>query len=194
MGFSALVAADAPTNVQASDGTSPDFVLVTFNATANTDQYYIFASTLQDPDHWFFVGNTPTTWQWIFNAMPGTVYNYRVFPIGQNVQNPEYSAVDRGHRSGLPNSVLSLTATPMSNNRISVDWIPPAGGWTNFALFRSDDAGDPGCQHFYRRVLHPWFVDTAVQAGVTYYYSVMAVSPQGRSTLCSPIDGAMPGL
>ncbi len=181
-----------PGHFTASDGTSPNFVDTSWDAVQGAVEYRIEASTMAHPNDWFLVGNSATTHQWIFNAVPGTVYNYRVFPVGQYVQNAEYSLPDRGHRWGLPDPVLNLTATPLSNNRIGIDF-GAVYHVTYYNVYRSEGIETRGCLLFYTRTFVPWFIDTAVQPGMMYSYSASAVTPEGRGE-CSPVALAHPGI
>jgi photosystem II stability/assembly factor-like uncharacterized protein len=87
----------APTNVQASDGTFPDKVQVTWTASLGATSYQVFRGTSAAGANGRLLGSTTTTTFKDRTAKPGTTYYYWVKAI-RYPNSSNYSAYDTGQR------------------------------------------------------------------------------------------------
>ncbi len=110
----------APTNLQASDGTSPDFVEITWTRTPRADSYQLFRSQFQN-DHGMQIGGTITTTSFRDTAaVPGVRYYYAVRALNQFGAG-EYSNSDIGFRAQAPGEDPDCDGDGVSDEQEQLD-------------------------------------------------------------------------
>ncbi|MFN8391808.1 MAG: fibronectin type III domain-containing protein [Bdellovibrionota bacterium] len=183
----------APNEVQATDGTFPDKIDVTW--TAPTTGGAILGYTLYrdlTPAACQTVrvsGLGASTTQYSDTAViPGTLYHYSVKTVsstGESVCSP----VDPGYARISPPENVSGT-DGIHPDKVVVTWAPPSlgGSITGYELYKSSVPGL--CTTLLNGNLSPstlTFTDTATVPGTLYYYSLITLSPTGKSS-CSTVD------
>jgi hypothetical protein len=121
----------APTNVQASDGTSCDYVFVSWTA-GRTVEYIVIRD-----------GMAVSSWQednnfYDYSGDPGTVYTYQVKArnmCGQSI----HSLGDEGHRKGPPPAPQNLQATDGEFcDKVQITWDSVLGA-TEYGVYREGE-------------------------------------------------------
>jgi fibronectin type 3 domain-containing protein len=158
----------APTNVQASDGTYTNKVLVSWNASSGATLYQVYRadsaagvkSLLGSPAGTLFNDTTAT---------PGVTYYYWVIACkGANCSG--YSAYDTGWRNlTAPTNVLASDGT--YTNKVQVTWDASSGA-TSYQVYRAESAA--GAKSLLGSPAGILFNDTTATPGLTYYYWVIA--------------------
>ncbi|NBX37707.1 MAG: hypothetical protein EBR10_10890, partial [Planctomycetes bacterium] len=192
-GPSALSAANAgyrqvspPTNVQATDGTLPAGVQVTWSAATGAVGYRIFRATMN--------GSTPGTATQIGStsgaveffdaaAVPGPTYRYTVRALGAPTGSVSVdSSADLGSR-GLPPPASVVATDGQFTDRVVVSWAASAGAST-YEVFRSDSSSPLALA-----VVGTSFNDTSALPGTLFAYTVRAVGSAGPSAPSAPDNG-----
>jgi peptide/nickel transport system substrate-binding protein len=159
-----------PTNVQASDGTYTNKVLVTWTAASGATSYKVYrGSTATVSDASLLGGLTVTT----FNdttATPGLTYYYWVKACKGPVCS-DYSSSDTGWRGmTAPTNVAASDGT--FTDKTQVTWTASSGA-TSYNVYRATTAGGAGLT-LLGSPTDVTFDDTTGTPGITYYYMVKA--------------------
>ncbi|MFM7479758.1 MAG: fibronectin type III domain-containing protein, partial [Planctomycetota bacterium] len=159
----------APTNVQASDGTSAAHVLVTWSALSGASGYRVLRSEASGtPSEIASVSGT-TSFQ-DASAVAGTMYSYAVrglFQAGESSSSPP----DSGFRALPPPTVVSAS-DGSSTSHVEVVWgaVPAA---TEYRVLRA--LGSAQATQIALVSSGTSFIDASALPGVAYAYSVRAV-------------------
>ena len=165
----------APTNVQASDGTSTSGVIVTWAAVSGATGYQILRAVgVTTPVLAGTVGVVLT-----FNdveATPGILYNYSVKAL--SAAGPGLaSTVNSGYRNlTAPSSVAATDGTSTAN--VTVTWAASTGA-TGYQVWRAIGAGAAAQIATVGAVLT--YSNTTAVPGTSYTYSVKATGAVGVS-------------
>lgn len=189
-----------PQNVQASNGTSPTSVAITWQAPSgggSVTGYKIYRSTTNA-----FCPGSPiasvggSTLSHIDNgANANTVYYYSVRATGPGGDG-NCSATDAGWRGFVdpPNPPTNVSATDDLQDRVVVTWQPPSSGQPveTYEIYRTESSSQAFCGgQKIATVSHPTasFEDTTGNVEQVYFYAVRALGPSGTSSCVSFNDG-----
>jgi hypothetical protein len=177
-----------PTGVSASDGTYPDKVQITWNASSGATYYKVFSNTsnthtgetILTPSH-------PTSTYDDIIATPGTTYYYWVQACN-SAGCSTYSSFDTGYRATIPPVPAPPTGVSASDgaymDRVTVTWNASSGA-THYMIFSNTSNNHTG-----EMILTPGhpsspYDDMFAIPGTTYYYWVQACNTGGCSTYSS---------
>ena len=168
-GFRAVA---APTNLKATDGTSYDYVRVSWTAATGAESYEICrvpTNELYVATNYYYV--TGTTFD-DTNAVPGVVYGYSVRTISP-LSTSDFAGPDDGWRKFR--SVTNLAASDgTSLDAVELSWTMPEGA-EKCNVWRSTGTS-VGAAVKIATVDESAYSDTNALHGVKYYYWVNAVA------------------
>ena len=179
-----------PTGLQASDGTSGEFVQLTWNAVSGATGYQVYRAS--SPTGGKTQLGSPTTNS--FNdttATPGVTYYYWVKAVN-NLSASDFSSPDSGWRSTPPPPAAptGLQASDGSYpSHIFITWNPVSTA-TSYKLFRS--TSPTGTPTLIATLTGLAYQDTDIVPNVLYYYWVKTISTYGESEF-SPVDSGYAG-
>ncbi|MDX1413764.1 MAG: trypsin-like serine protease [Candidatus Promineifilaceae bacterium] len=175
-GFSNLA---APANVQASDGTYPDKVQVSWNAAAGATEYEVYRATSSGGVK-TSLGMTNATTLDDTSAAAGVSYYYSVKSCN-TWGCGDYSAEDSGFSAiAAPANVQASDGTYL--DKVQVDWSAAAGA-TEYEVYRATSSG--GVKILLGMTNATTFDDTGAAAGVNYFYWVKSCNTLGCSDYSS---------
>ena len=161
-----------PRNVAASDGTSADWITVTWNAVEGAVSYRILRATTEFMENAVEVGTSAGTSWMDLNAENGVTYNYWVIADGTSFSS-EASASDAGYlRLAAPSGVTASNGGYADHVKIA--WSAVEGA-THYRVYRSTSAsGSKTPISGWQTALN--YSDTTAESGVAYYYFVVAAA------------------
>ncbi len=185
----------APTSVTAVGG--PGYILVSWAAPSNVgsgvSNYLVFRATTSGGQGSTALANlTGSLLQYNdTSAVPGTPYFYKVMAwnsYGDGASSAEVNATAAA--TGLPSNPTSLTATP-DKGKVIITWGAPTsdGGSaiTGYNVLRGSSASTLVVIGNTTASIRS-FTDEDVEAGTTYFYSVVAVNANGNSAQPTPVS------
>jgi fibronectin type 3 domain-containing protein len=182
-------APQAPTNVQASDGTYPDEVRVTWNSAPHAVEYAVYrATSASGPkttlDDW--IGHD-TTYYDDPSAAIGTTYYYWVTAT-TFCGDSDYSSPDTGYRRGpIPSPPVNVEASDGTYpDKVRVTWSSSSGA-TYYEVYRATSSSGSRAQ--LGSPSGTAFDDTSGATGRTYHYWVKACNEWGCSDYSAPCTG-----
>lgn len=132
---------------------------------------------------------TPTDTEYLdVGLQAGTAYEYRVSAVNGDGLESDLSdpATATTEEPEGPPPPTDLTATPDGPNRITVAWVAPAGGAASYNVYRDGS--------FVGSVTSTAFIDTGLQPGTTYGYTVASVDSEGvAGTKSAEVSATTPG-
>ncbi|MBQ9431453.1 MAG: InlB B-repeat-containing protein, partial [Kiritimatiellae bacterium] len=159
-----------PRHVSASDGSSTEWISVTWDAVEGAVSYRVLRATTGSLEEAVEVG-TSTGTSWTDNDVEsGVIYTYWVVAVGAGISS-EVSSSDEGYlRLGVPGNVTATNGGFV--DRVDVAWDPVTAA-SHYRVFRSTSASGS------KTAVSEWqtgltYSDTTAEAGVTYYYFVAA--------------------
>ncbi len=167
-----------PRNVAASDGTSADWITVTWNAVEGAVSYRILRATTEFVEDAVEVGTSAGTSWMDLTAANGVTYNYWVVAVGASFEG-EASSSDVGYlRLAVPEGVTASNGG--FADRVKIAWNAVAGA-SHYRVYRSASAsGSKTPVSGWQTMLN--YSDTTAEPGVTYYYFVVAAADnEGRN-------------
>ncbi|MFD0670978.1 DUF4832 domain-containing protein [Cohnella sp. GCM10027633] len=184
------VAPQAPTNVQASPGSTQ--VALTWDAVDGATSYSVLRSTTSGSGYAQVATGITGTSYTNTGLTNGTTYYYvvrAVNSVGASGNSPQASATPAA--ISAPAAPASLTATA-GNGSASLSW-PASTGATSYAVLRSTTSGS-GYAQVASGVTGTSYADTGLTNGTAYYYVVRATngggtsgnSPQASATPAAP--------
>ena len=159
-----------PRNVAASDGTSVDWITVTWNAVEGAVSYRVLRSTTDSLEDAVEVGTSAGTSWMDMGATSGVTYTYWVVASGAGISG-DVSASDEGYlRLTAPGNVAASNGT--YSDRVEVSWNAVTAA-SHYRVYRSIAASGS------KTPISGWqtalaYSDTTAEPGVTYYYFVAA--------------------
>lgn len=168
----------APTNVQASDGTSAAAVTVTWTASPGATGYRIFrdgraAGTVGAVASFSDVG-----------ATPGTLHSYTVrATLHAGTSDP--SDADSGWRALSAPATLAAS-DGLFTDKVVVSWAASAGA-AGYEVYRAVGNGSADLLATIGALTQ--YADTDALPGTSYAYSVRAIGPLGGSPVSAPNTG-----
>ena len=161
-----------PQNVVASNGTSADWITVTWNAVEGAVSYRVLRATTEFVEDAVEVGTSAGTSWMDLNAVNGVTYNYWVIAVGSSFES-EASASDAGYlRLAAP---VGVTASNGGfADRVKIAWSAVEGA-SHYRVYRSTAASGS------KTPISGWttalnYSDTTTEPGVSYYYFVVAAA------------------
>ena len=167
-----------PRNVAASDGTSADWITVTWNAVEGAVSYRVLRATTEFVEDAVEVGTSAGTSWMDLNAANGVSYNYWVVAVGASFEG-EASASDIGYlRLAAPEGVTASNGG--FADRVKIAWNAVAEA-SHYRVYRSASAsGSKTPVSGWQTALN--YSDTTAEPGVTYWYFVVAAADgEGRN-------------
>ncbi|MGA1631658.1 MAG: hypothetical protein ACO4BU_06080 [Phycisphaerales bacterium] len=171
----------APSDVQASDGTFTDRIMVRWRPVPRSGGYRVLRTGPDGEELEVAVTNGPVYQD--RHAMPGVVYAYRVAARAGGDQAP-LSESDTGWMN-LPAPTGTEASDGTSIEVVRVDWNEVEGA-VGYRVLRSS-GGEPATA--IAAVPGPPFEDASAIAGVPYLYMVTARTPAGDSRASEPDSG-----
>ena len=169
-GASGLRGIGVPQHVAAADGTSTDWITVTWNAVEGAVSYCIFRAETDAETDAVEVGISAGTSWMDTEATCGVIYTYWVAAVGANVTG-EKSVPDKGSlRLSAPTDVTASNGTFVDHVQVAWADVPAA---SHYRVYRGTAASGS------KTPISGWqtgrtYSDTTAEAGVTYYYFVAA--------------------
>ncbi len=185
-GFAAVAPPGVPTNVAASDGTSPTSVSVTWTAVSGATSYTIYRSPTAGAQG-SLVGTSTVASFADGTVTPGVVYYYGVTATnagGTSALSAQNSGFASLSPPAVPTNVAASDGT--SPTSVSVTWTAVSGA-TSYTVYRSTNAGTQGIS--IGTPTSAAFTDTTPTPDTTYYYGVTATNPAGTSALSAQNSG-----
>ncbi|MBP5510039.1 MAG: InlB B-repeat-containing protein [Kiritimatiellae bacterium] len=167
-----------PRNVAASDGTSADWITVTWSAVEGAVSYRVLRATTEFVEDAVEVGTSAGTSWMDLNAANGVTYNYWVVAVGASFEG-EASASDVGYlRLAAPEGVTASNGG--FADRVKIAWNAVAEA-SHYRVYRSASAsGSKTPVSGWQTALN--YSDTTAEPGVTYWYFVVAAADvEGRN-------------
>jgi hypothetical protein len=171
-----------PTGLTAVSGSNA-FVNLSWNPTAGATAYNVKRS-LSGSGYFATVATvTDTNYSdtGLINELP---YYYKVASVGSGGPSADSSAVS-ATPSGPPPIPTGVTAVPDTFERIDLAWNASYDA-TSYNVKRSTTHGGP-----YTNVANapnPFFTDTGLVSGTTYYYVISALSSEGESSNSAEVN------
>jgi len=157
-----------PTNVQASDGSSTNWVEITWGSVPGATVYFVYRATSPDGDKTTITSTSSTSWQ-DRSADLGTIYYYWV--RAWNVDGfSGYGGPDQGSRRLSPPTNLQASDGTYAGY-VLVTWSPSEGA-SVYRVFRASSVNGPKTSLGSNS--NTEWADTTATAGATYYYWVKA--------------------
>ena len=168
----------APANVQASDGTSPAAVTVTWSASPGATGYRIF----RDGRAAGAVGAVTTFSDG--GATPGTLHAYTVrATLHAGTSDP--SEADSGWRAlSAPATLAASDGT--ATDKVVVSWAASSGA-AGYEVYRAIGSGTVDLLDTVGAFTQ--YADTSALPGISYTYRVRAIGPLGGSAVSAPNTG-----
>ncbi|MFM7480917.1 MAG: hypothetical protein ACKO4V_07325, partial [Planctomycetota bacterium] len=175
-----------PLDVQATDGTLPSGVRISWSASAGATGYRVFRATMNGS-----VAGTVTQIGVTSNALEfvdssaafGVVYRYSLRTVGApNGSVSVESTGDLGSR-GLSAPINFVATDGQFTDRVALSWTASAGA-ESYQVFRGDSVSP-----LVESIVGTSFNDTSAPAGTRFNYSVRAVGPTGSSAPSASDDG-----
>ncbi len=158
----------APTNLQASDGTSTTKVQLTWTASTGATSYKVYRATSAGGAKTLLGSPTDTSFA-DSKAIPGVTYYYWVKAY-RGTRFSAFSAYNTGWRKlSAPTNLQASDGT--YTTKVQLTWNASAGA-TSYKVYRAISAGGAKTLLGTRTVTS--FADTTATKGVTYYYWVKA--------------------
>ena len=176
-GSSVWVAADSPgatppgtpTDLNASDGTYSNMIMITWTAAPGTLYYTLYRSDTYDPTHAAVVGSSLTNVYEDRSANYGTIYYYWVKAFN-NYGASGFSTFNSGWRGMLPPA--DITASDgNSTNEVTVRW-SGAPGATSYEVWRGTSTNISSACRLVNNVTLESYRDVSATPGTVYYYWV----------------------
>ncbi len=163
-----------PRHVAASDGTSADWITVTWDAVEGAVSYSVFRKTAGSEEDPVEVGTSAGTSWMDMDATSGITYVYRVVAVGAGVSS-EMSLSDEGNlRLPAPEGVTATNGSLV--DRVDIAWNAVAGA-SYYRVYRSTAAsGSKTPVSGWQTALN--YSDTTAEPGVTYWYFVAAAAEE----------------
>jgi fibronectin type 3 domain-containing protein len=164
-----------PVNLQASDGTYPFKVLLTWNALSGSTSYNVYRATSWTGTK-SLVGSPTTATFADTTAIPGVTYTYWVKAC-KTVNCSNFSLSNTGWRNlSAPANLRASDGT--YTDRVQLNWYTSLGA-TSYKVLRATSS--TGTKVLLGSPTVNSYADSAVTPGVTYYYWVRAC----KDTRCS---------
>lgn len=183
----------APTGVSASDGTSTEGVIVTWNAVGSVNSYSVWrsASSSSEEATQIASGLTVTTYT-DTSAVAGTTYYYWVKATNPGGGTSGFSASDSGYRKvAKPAAPTGVSASDgLSATEIVVSWNAVSSA-TSYSVWRGTSSSSSAATQIASGLTVTSYSDTSAVAGTTYYYWVKATNAGGTSGFSSSDTGSL---
>lgn len=190
-GFATGPPPPAPTNVMASDGTHPDKVAVSWNASAGATGYHIYRGVYPDPGT-FVTTVSGTSWD-DTDTTPGVVYHYWIRASNPGGASP-FSQWDTGFVIAYADTPTGISASDGTFfNKVQVTWSAAVNA-EQYKIYR---ATLPNTAFFLRGTVPAsatsWD-DNQANTGLRYRYRVTAWTATGGESTPSATDDGYEGL
>lgn len=175
-----------PQNVQASDGTFPDRIRVTWEASLGASTYEVYRSDIPGAD-FLRIATTSATSYDDTDVVLGRTYWYKVKACN-SYGCSDFSQADSGTAAtqppAAPGNVQASDGT--YSDRVRVTWSAVPGA-ARYEVHRS--AARDGTYELIGETTATSYDDTAVSAGTTYWYKVRAWNALGYGPFSEPDSG-----
>ncbi len=186
---------DAPQNVAASDGESPDYITVRWNHFDDNTSYEIWRGTNSNFKDAKKIGMSKDLFFIDKTADAGVIYYYFV-RASSKLGVSDYSEPDIGYTLSPPLPPQGVRATSGAfADRIIIEWLTA----TNALYYTVWRGTNKNSLLMLATVAQPPYEDSQVREDVTYHYSVRAVNLAGSSldskivsASCSKAAGLLP--
>ena len=186
-GYVRTTAPPAPTNVNASDGTYPDFVYIRWDPAPRAGFYKIYRNTTNNSatareivtvrDTFFADVGVPTLVPYYYWVKTFNTAGVSGFSAGN-------SGYRRPARPATPTGVAASDGT--YTDKVRVTWNPVSGS-SGYAVFRSTSSTVGAA--YIGLTTTSLYSDLSAVPGTFYYYCVMAWNPSGPSALSASDRG-----
>ncbi len=175
-----------PQNVQASDGTFPDKIRITWSASVAATSYQIFRSDIPGADYFKIAETTATSYD-DTAIVRGRTYWYKVKACneyGCSDFSPADSGVAALQAPSAPQNVQASDGT--FSDRVRITWSPVSGA-ARYEVHRA--TSQDGTYELLGETTSTSYDDTAVTPGATYWYKVRAWNALGYGPFSEPDSG-----
>ena len=186
-----------PTGIAASDGTSEEFVKVSWNEAVGAASYEVWraenSTSTAAASRLDSVTNEPGV---VTNALeyldtsaaPGVSYTYWVKAVSE-LHTTGFSAYDKGWRP-LPAPMTVTASDGTTSDGVIVEWRAVPGA-LKYEVWRSEEATTNGASRVFTSADAStcMYTNTSAKAGVKYWYWVRTVATTGTGVFGTPDDG-----
>lgn len=180
----------APANVSATALSSSQIYL--YWDPVSYDSYYQVYRSTSSTGPYTNIATMTTHYYSDTYLSPGTTYFYKVQAVSSLGASPYSNIVYATTLSG--NSALAsptnLKATPLANSQIFLTWNTVLGA-SSYNVYRA--TSDSTAYTLLTSVSSPYYADTNVISGTTYYYKVQAVNSLGPGAESSIVYASLSG-
>ena len=184
-GYGACVTPGAPTGVEATDGTYPDRVRITWAAAPGATHYAVYraGAVLETKIHLDSIGGTSFD---DLTAVPGITCYYWVKACN-SCDCSNYSAWNRGYACVAPEAPSSVAASDGTYaDKVQVTWSAVSGA-IYYEVYRAESSD--GTRTLLGSPAETSLNDTTVATDTTYYYWIKACDACGCSEFSIPDTG-----
>ena len=169
-----------PPNVNATDGTSTDYVRVTWSGVTGASYYRVYRNTSNSSSGAASISNWQTSLSFYDRtANPGTTYYYwvKAATSSSGTRASGYGGPDTGWRALSPPTNVNAT------DGTSTDYVKVTWSFTGvyYRIYRNTSNSSSGASPISNWDNAPIFPDTSANAGTTYYYWVKAATSSSGS-------------
>jgi cellulose 1,4-beta-cellobiosidase len=192
---------DAPTGVDASDGTYSDRIVVSWNAVSGASYYYIYRSSTATGTY-SAIGYVSSSYTSTYNSTSspssypitvGTTYYYAVSAVDSSGNESDLSSYNAGYAassSSVPTGVNASDGT--YTDRIVIGWNAVSGA-SYYLLYRSTSLSGAYTYLGYVSSSYTSTYNTTsdsypITVGTTYYYKVSSMNASSVESALSSAD------
>ncbi|MBQ6925779.1 MAG: C10 family peptidase, partial [Kiritimatiellae bacterium] len=179
-------------NVAASDGSTTEGVVVTWDAVPNAVSYKIFRGTADTPIVFssgsrIADGVTATTYT-DDTVVPGTVYWFRIKAVYAGGTESDASDYDTGFRKLSPPLALDATKGTLTD-AIQITWTNVPAGASSYLIKRGTTSSVGAMELIKTSKTKRSYTDSSAEPGTRYWYSVAAAGGASTSVWTTAVSG-----
>ena len=166
-----------PTGVSATAGNAQ--VSLSWTASTGATSYNIYRSDTSGNEGTTPYATSASASYTDTGVTNGDTYYYTVAAVNGSGTSAQSTEVNATPAAPIPATPTGLAASP-NNGSVSLIW-NASGGATSYNIYRGTTSGGEGTTTYASGVTSASFIDFSATNGVTYYYTVAAVSTGGTS-------------
>jgi fibronectin type 3 domain-containing protein len=171
--------------INASDGTSSDYVGIRWNTVSGAKKYYIYRSDAIN-GQFSKIGISSTDEYFDYNVVLQQTYFYKIAAIGYDSSEGKQSSIDSGYSDVSP-SVYNLTASNgTSTDTVYLSWKMDQKGSVFYKVYRAET--EIGTYELISEPAGLNYNDITAICGKPYFYKVQGVSQNGNIGEMSNFD------
>jgi len=174
----------APAGVSAGDGSSSDYIAVTWMAASNAASYEVWRNIISSPGSATLIGQPASTNYLDTNAVYCQIYYYWIRPRSARAAGG-LSSYDTGWRTLPPPTGVSASDGTFTD-RVAVSWSATTGA-VLYTVWRSVDTNSASAANISSTAATN-YDDFSIEANITNYYRVTARGANGSNSAFSLPD------